>query len=219
MRGRDGDHCKSIASAIREERYGQPMRIGELVGQFASDSTKADVALVFYAGHGAQVNGNNYLLPIDIDIPRTEVDIQFAGLKVDDLVNSIGSNTKIVFLDACRDNPVLFKNLVKGRGSSPTGLAPASSANFDQRSGGGVFIAYATDAGAVADDGNGKHSPFTQALLRNIQKPISIDDMFSLVTKEVRLVTKNAQRPYKRFSREHHLCGSELFKLDDFNQC
>jgi uncharacterized caspase-like protein len=181
-------------------------KIRREVRQFASDSTKADVALIFYAGHGAQVNGNNYLLPIDIDIPRTEVDIQFTGLKVDDLVNSIGSNTKIVFLDACRDNPVLFKNLVKGRGSSPTGLAPASSANFDQKSGGGVFIAYATDAGAVADDGNGKHSPFTQALLRNIQKPISIDDMFSLVTKEVRLITKNAQRPYKYASLENIIC-------------
>jgi Caspase domain/PDZ domain len=181
-------------------------KIRREVRQFASDSTKAEVALVFYAGHGAQVNGNNYLLPTDMDIPRTEVDIQFAGLKVDDLVNSIGSNTKIVFLDACRDNPVLFKNLVKGRGSSPTGLAPASSVNFDQKSGGGVFIAYATDAGAVADDGNGKHSPFTQALLRNIQKRISIDDMFSLVTKEVRLVTKNAQRPYKYASLENIIC-------------
>ena len=176
------------------------------VRQFASDSTKADVALVFYAGHGAQVNGNNYLLPIDIDIPRTEVDIQFGGLKVDDLVNSIGSNTKIVFLDACRDNPVLYKNIVKGRGSSPIGLAPASSANFDQKANGGVFIAYATDAGAVADDGKGKHSPFTEALLRNIQKPISIDDMFSFVTKEVRLVTKNAQRPYKYASLESIIC-------------
>jgi Caspase domain len=61
-------------------------KIRREVRQFASDSTKADVALVFYAGHGAQVNGNNYLLPTDMDIPRTEVDIQFAGLKVDDLV-------------------------------------------------------------------------------------------------------------------------------------
>jgi caspase domain-containing protein/PDZ domain-containing protein len=176
------------------------------IREFASGSTKADVALVFYAGHGAQVNGNNYLLPTDMDIPRTDVDIQFAALKVDDLVNSIASNTKIVFLDACRDNPVLFKNLVKGRGSSPAGLAPASSSNFEQKSGGGVFIAYATDAGAVADDGNGSHSPFTQALLRNIRKPISIDDMFSFVTKEVRLVTKNAQRPYKYASLENIVC-------------
>jgi hypothetical protein len=200
-------------------------KIRREVRQFASDSTTADVALVFYAGHGAQLNGNNYLLPTDIDIPRTEVDIQFAGLKVDDLINSIGSNTKIVFLDACRDNPVLFKNLVKGRGASPSGLAPASSSNFDQKSGGGVFIAYATDAGAVADDGNGKHSPFTQALLRNIQKPISIDDMFSLVTKEVRLVTKNAQRPYKYASLESIVCvapncssSSGAIKADVFQQ-
>jgi Caspase domain len=111
-----------------------------------------------------------------------------------------------VFLDACRDNPALFKNLVKGRGGSPAGLAPAASSNFEQKPGGGIFIAYATDAGAIADDGNGKHSPFTQALLRNIQKPISIDDMFSLVTKEVRLVTRNAQRPYKYASLENIVC-------------
>jgi hypothetical protein len=200
-------------------------KIRREVRQFASDSAKVDVAVVFYAGHGAQVNGNNYLLPTDIDIPRTDVDIQFAGLKVDDLINSISSSTKIVFLDACRDNPALFKNLVKGRGSSPTGLAPASSANFDQKSGGGVFIAYATDAGAVADDGKGKHSPFTQALLRNIQKPISIDDMFSLVTKEVRLVTKNAQRPYKYASLESIVCiapnclnSADKIKTDVFQQ-
>ena len=172
-----------------------------------ASSSKADVAVVFYAGHGAQLNGSNYLLPIDIDIPHTEADIQFAGLKVDDLINSIGSNTKIVFLDACRDNPALFKNLVKGRGGSPVGLAPASASNFNPaKPGGGIFIAYATDAGAVADDGHGQHSPFTQALLRNMQKPISIDDMFSLVTKEVRLVTKNAQRPFKYASLENIIC-------------
>src|SRR6202051_1861579 len=177
------------------------------VRKFASESNKAGVAVVYYAGHGAQLNGNNYLLPIDIDIPRTEADIQFAGLKVDDLVNSIGSNTKIVFLDACRDNPALFKNIVKGRGSSPVGLAPAAASNFNPGTpGGGVFIAYATDAGAIADDGHGQHSPFTQALLRNMQKPISIDDMFSLVTREVRLVTKNAQRPYKYASLENIIC-------------
>jgi uncharacterized caspase-like protein len=81
---------------------------------------------VYYAGHGAQLNGSNYLLPVDIDIPRTEADIQFAGLKVDDLINSIGSGTKIVFLDACRDNPALFKNIVSGRGSSPIGLIPST---------------------------------------------------------------------------------------------
>ena len=206
--------ARSIAETLQKMGYDTRLLldapedgIRKEIRKFASESSKADVAVVFYAGHGAQLNGSNYLLPIDIDVPHTEADIQFAGLKVDDLINSIGSNTKIVFLDACRDNPALFKNLVKGRGSSPVGLAPASASNFNSaRPGGGIFIAYATDAGAVADDGHGEHSPFTQALLRNIQKPISIDDMFSLVTKEVRLVTKNAQRPFKYASLENIIC-------------
>jgi uncharacterized caspase-like protein len=145
-------------------------------------------------GTGAQVNGQNYVLPVDIDVPNTETDIQFSGLKVDDLVNGLRSTTKVVFLDACRDNPALFKNLVIGRGSRPLGLASAIASGLEQaKPGGGVFIAYATDAGMIAADGQGEHSPFTQALLRNLQKPISIDDMFSLVTKEVRLITNNAQ--------------------------
>lgn len=177
------------------------------VRKFAGESNKADVALVFYAGHGAQLNGENYLLPTDMDIPQTEADIQLSGLKVDDLVNSIRSSTKIVFLDACRDNPALFKNLAKGRGGRSVGLAPATGANLDPgKPGGGIFIAYATDSGAIAADGAGKHSPFTQALLRYLQQPMSIDDLFSLVTKEVRLVTNNAQRPYKYASLEAIIC-------------
>jgi uncharacterized caspase-like protein len=71
-----------------------------------------------------------------------------------------------------------------------------------------MCIAYATDAGSVALEGEGKHSPFTQALLKNLTKPISIDDMFSLVTKEVRLVTGNTQRPYKYASLENIVCLS-----------
>jgi len=177
------------------------------VRKFAGESVKADIALVFYAGHGAQVNGENYLLPVDIEIARTEADIQLIGFKVDDLVNSIRSTAKVVFLDACRDNPVLFKNLVQGRGAHSTGLAPTVSSNLEQvKPGGGVFIAYATDSGSIALDGQGEHSPFTQALLRNLRSPISIDDMFSLVTKEVRLVTKNMQRPYKYASLESIVC-------------
>ena len=206
--------ARSIADVLQKLGYktqllldASDQKIRGEVRRFASELSKADVALVYYAGHGAQLNGSNYLLPVDIDIPRTEADIQFGGLKLDDLVNSIGSGTKIVFLDACRDNPALFKNIVSGRGSSPIGLAPATASNFTPtKPGGGVFIAYATDAGSVADDGHGPHSPFTAALLRYIQKPVSIDDMFSLVTREVRLVTKNAQRPYKYASLENIVC-------------
>ena len=206
--------ARSIADALQKMGYQTDLlldateqSIRTKVRKFADDSRNAGVALVFYAGHGAQVNGSNYLLPVDMDIPQTEADIQLSALKVDDLINSVGSTTKIVFLDACRDNPALFSNFVKGRGASPGGLAPAASSNFNQsKPGGGIFIAYATDAGAVVDDGHGEHSPFTQALLRYMERPVSIDDMFSLVTREVRLVTKNIQRPYKYASLENIIC-------------
>lgn len=206
--------AQSIAEVLQKMGYSTQLvldasedTIRNAVRKFASESETADVAVVYYAGHAAQLNGTNYLLPTDIDVPRTAADIQFTGLKVDDLVNAIGSNTKIVFLDACRDNPVLFKNIISGRGVPAVGLAPASASNFSEtKPGGGVFIAYATDAGAVADDGHGQHSPFTQALLRYMQEPTSIDNMFSLVTREVRLVTKDEQRPYKYASLENILC-------------
>jgi hypothetical protein len=165
------------------------------------------LALIYYTGHGAQINGQNYLLPVDMEIPHTEADVELSSLKVDDLVNSIQSTTKVVFLDACRDNPALFKYLVKGRGAIATGLAPTNASHLTRlKSGGGVFIAYATDSESVALEGDGEHSPFTKALVRNLKKPISIDDMFSLVTREVALVTKGMQRPYKYASLENIVC-------------
>ena len=73
---------------------------------------------MYYAGHGAQINGDNYLLPVDLDAPNRESDIQLSAIKVDDLLVSLKTKVKIIFLDACRDNPVLFRNLSKGRGAS-----------------------------------------------------------------------------------------------------
>jgi len=187
------------------------------VKRFASSSQGVEVALVYYAGHGAQVNGDNYLLPTDLEVPKVETDIQLSSLKVDDIVNSIRSKIKIVLLDACRDNPSLAKNIVKGRGSFRGGLAPVNS-TLDSNTNEGVFIAYATDAGNVASDGaSEKNSPFTTALLKNIAAPVSIDDMFSLVTREVRTATGNKQRPYKYASLEGIFCipmtcGSETIK-------
>jgi hypothetical protein len=176
------------------------------IRSFAIDSENASIAVLFYAGHGAQVFGENYLLPVDLDIPKRESDIQLSGLKVDDIINSIHSKVKVVFLDACRDNPALIKSLSKGRGSYPGGLAaPKNSSMSDSSS--GIFIAYSTDSGNIALDGEGKKdSPFTEALVKYIKEPISIDDMFSKVTKEVRQKTDNAQKPYKYASLDGVVC-------------
>ena len=176
------------------------------IKKFANDSEVASIAVIFYAGHGAQVNGENFILPVDMEVPRRESDIQLSALKVDDIVNAVKSKVRVVFLDACRDNPVLIKSLSKGRGSYRGGLAPANTTPFEG-SEGGIFIAYATDAGNVALDGEGqRNSPFTQALLKYIKSPTSIDDMFSMVTRDVRDSTKNSQRPYKYASLDGVFC-------------
>ena len=177
------------------------------VRAFAAESIDSSIAIVYYAGHGAQVSGENFLLPVDMDIPRQEGDIQLTGLKVDDLVNALHARVKVVFLDACRDNPALFKNLIHGRGSPPIGLAPARESNVSPGAqGGGVFIAYATDSDSVALDGSGAHSPFAQALLEHLREPRSIDDMFSIVTREVMKSSNNKQRPYKYASLDEIIC-------------
>jgi uncharacterized caspase-like protein len=201
------DTLRSLGFDVTLVADASELNIRHAVRKFADQSDQADLALVYYAGHGAQVNGDNYLLPVDMEVPHTEADIELSSLKVDDLVNSIRSPTKIVFLDACRDNPALFKNLVKGRGAIATGLAPTDASHLARiKPGGAVFIAYATDAGSIALEGEGGHSPFTQALLKYLKKPISIDDMFSFVTKEVSLVTKGMQRPYKYASLGDVVC-------------
>ncbi len=186
---------------------GNEATIKREIKNFANESSQASLALVFYAGHGAQISGENFLLPVDMEIPKSESDVQFSAIKVDNVINSLNSKVKVVFLDACRDNPALRRSLVKGRGAFRGGLAPANSIQSDESGGGGVFVAYATDAGNVALDGEGQvNSPFTSALLRHIKRPVSIDDMFSMVTKDVRESTKNSQRPYKYASLDGVFC-------------
>ena len=185
---------------------GSETNIRKGIKKFAIDSEQAQVAVVYYAGHGAQINGENYLLPIDLEAPKRESDIQLSSIKIDDIVNSLKSKIKVIFLDACRDNPVIAKNLARGRGSYRGGLAPTVN-NYNEANTGGIFIAYATDSGNVALDGEGqKNSPFAESLVKYITEPISIDDMFSKVTKEFRSKTNNSQKPYKYASLEDIFC-------------
>jgi hypothetical protein len=204
--------AKDVDKTLREMGYKSKLVLDADYGTlrkeikaFSAESEKSSIAIIFYAGHGAQVNQENYLLPTDIEIPKRETDIQLSAIKVDDLVNYLKSKTKVVFLDACRDNPALIKTLSKGRGSYRGGLAPINSSSVDDRSS-GVFVAYATDSGNVALDGDGVNSPFTKALIKYIKRPVSIDDMFSMVTKDVLRETKNVQKPYKYASMDSIVC-------------
>ncbi len=171
--------------------------IDRSVRDFADKLAKADVALFFYAGHGLQVGSHNYLVPVDAKLER-ERDLEFEGVRLDFILRQMEidreGKTNIVFLDACRDNP-LARNLARSMGTRSAaigrGLAAAST-------GLGTFIAYATQPGNVALDGEGtRNSPFSTALLKHMSiKGRNLPATMIEVRKDVVAATKGQQVPW-----------------------
>jgi hypothetical protein len=183
--------------------------------QLARDSAKYDVTLVYYAGHGVQLDGVNYLLPVDIKPPEQADDIRLGSVSADEVLSVIKSRYRILVLDACRENPILGRTLNRGRGIGyKQGLAPVSP--ISDNAVGGVFVAYSTQADAVAQDGEGVYSPFAESFSKHVGANASIDDMFALVTRDVLQATKGFQRPFKYASMDAVFCltgtcaGSDL---------
>ena len=174
-----------------------------LLRQFTRALDGADVGLFFYAGHGLQVDGVNYIVPTDAVLERPS-DLDFEVVDADIVLNQFNRPdfTGLVFLDACRDNP-LARNISTGTRSVGRGLAEVQSAT-------GTLIAYATQPGNVAYDGEGDHSPFTQALLNHISTPdMEIRLMLDYVGEDVAEMTNGLQQPWVHFSR---LRGGFYFK-------
>ncbi len=154
---------------------------------------KQGVGMLFYAGHGLQLDWRNYMVPVDAklnsaaDVPKQAVDIE----AVMTAFKSAGNRMNIVVLDACRDDP--FAN---GKTSSGKGLAPLDAPT-------GTFLAYATAPGNVAADGTGKNGLYTGYLLQELQKPTArIEDIFKRVRFQVRKASDGAQIPWETTSLE-----------------
>ncbi|TIO99974.1 MAG: peptidase c14 caspase catalytic subunit p20 [Mesorhizobium sp.] len=165
------------------------------VAQFAKQVRGADIALFFYAGHGLQVAGKNYLLPVDAAL-EDETSLDFEAVSVDFILRQMSRETSIrlVFLDACRDNPladVLAKSAgIKGASS---GLAEIPIEN----GGAGTLVAFAASPNQLAYDGSGDHSPFTTALLQHIgEANVSVTEAMNRVTSDVFKATAGKQRPW-----------------------
>lgn len=161
---------------------------------FADRIATADIALVFYAGHGLQVSGQNYLLPVDAKL-ASERDLDFEAVRLDVVLRQLETGregkTSLVFLDACRDNP-LARNLARSMGarSIGRGLAPVES-------GAGTFIAFSTQPGNVARDGAGRNSPFAAALVRHVAEPgRNVSALMIEVRKDVMAATAGRQVPW-----------------------
>ncbi len=160
----------------------------ETLINFSERSKNSDVTVFYYAGHGMQLGGINYLLPTDIDFSMPESVVTYDGLSLNDIKNrSLPGSTKLIFLDACRNNP--FESTVRGGQSG--GLAPVNV-------GTGTLISFATRDGSVAlDSVGGQHSPYTQALLKHLDTNEDVELMLRTVGDEVLRLTKNRQEPWK----------------------
>src|SRR5271169_4847955 len=163
---------------------------------FGKKAQGADVALFFYAGHGIAIDGANYLLPVDADL-RSEMDVKLgAAINVDLTLEQTMSDAKVklVFLDACRDNPFA----VKIKSNSATRSVSVQQGLAEMKSGEGTLIAFATGPGQTALDGTGGgNSPFTRALIDNITQPgVEIQQAMTKVRAEVNEQTNKGQLPW-----------------------
>lgn len=171
---------------------------------FAEKLDGADVGLFFYAGHGLQVDGRNFLAPVDAAL-KSDTDLDFEAIELNLVLKQLERNARlsIVFLDACRDNPLARNLVVAGRSLAVgRGLAQVEKAV-------GMMIAFATQPGNIALDGEGRNSPFTKALLQHIgAEGASINDVMIDVRRDVLEETKGKQVPWENSS----LTGQFYFK-------
>jgi hypothetical protein len=171
-------------------------KMTEKLLDFGKKAEGADVAVFFYAGHGIAVNNTNYLLPIDADL-KSEMDVKLgAAINVDLTLEQTMADAKVklVFLDACRDNPFAARI----RSAKATRSVAVNSGLAEMKSGEGTLIAFATGPGQTALDGDvGNHSPFTRALISNIAKPgVEIQQAMTKVRAQVNEETNKNQLPW-----------------------
>ena len=173
------------------------------LAEFAFRAETADLALIYYAGHGVEVQGVNYLIPVDANV-ASNADVQRLSISLDQMLVAVDSarRMRIVILDACRNNPFtdLIDTKVTADGSAATegatrGAGVAGLAPVDPNR--GTLIAYAQRSGEVALDGATDNSPFARALMEQMQVPgVEIGLMFRQVRDEVLAETRNLQEPY-----------------------
>lgn len=168
------------------------------VREFGRKLDRANIALFFYAGHGIQVGGRNYLIPIDAKLERPG-DLTFDTIDVSQVLAQMEAEQRVnlVFLDACRDNP-LARSFASSLGTRSVsvgrGLATIQSAL-------GTMISYATQPDAVALDGDGRNSPFTAALLKHLTTPgVEIGSVMKRVRADVVQATRGKQVPWDHSS-------------------
>ncbi|NOJ50724.1 caspase family protein [Bradyrhizobium archetypum] len=196
---------RDIGFVVTEGTDLDRMAMQATIRDFLREAARAQVAVVYYAGHGVQIDGRNYLVPIDIQlrpgsgVTETMMDLDTIMAGLDDQVR-----TNILILDACRNNPMAPKLASTGPARDievGSGLAAPASLGAGATHGAGTLIAFATAPGQVALDGEGANSPFSAALSRHIGTPgLEVQQMLTRVRAEVFAATKGKQVPWSNSS-------------------
>src|SRR5882757_1976155 len=169
------------------------------IREFLRTSESAHVVLFFYAGHGLQVDGRNYLLPVDAKLEAAS-DLAFETVGLDNMLESLdGASRTNIILDACRNNP--FAQTLASRSGAVRSVTVLSGLAGYSNLGTGTLIAFSTAPGAVALDGNGSNSPFTKALARHVRTPgLEVRQMLTRVRADVAAETRGKQIPWDNSS-------------------
>ncbi|HAT4042251.1 TPA: caspase family protein [Citrobacter freundii] len=176
--------------------------IDEAVNSFRDNLNSNDVGLFYFAGHGMQIDGENYINAVDTDF-NCEIDAKYSSYPLNKIIETMErskNKTNIIILDACRNNPY---ERAWDRGPAQKGLAPLFAPK-------GTIIAYATSPGEIAGDGKGRNGCYTEALLKHITTPdIPIEEMFKRVRNSLAVITKNKQTSWEHTS----LAGDFFFNI------
>lgn len=159
---------------------------------FATEADRADWALIYYAGHGIEVGGQNYLIPVDAKL-ASDRDVQYEAVGLEQVMSAAegASKLRLVLLDACRDNP--FANMMKRSTASRSVGRGLGQVEPDA----GMLLVYAAKHGQIAFDGDGQNSPFVSSFIKRITTPqIEIRKLFDLVRDDVMSATKRQQQPF-----------------------
>lgn len=183
---------RGVGFEVIEERDATREAMAKAVRDFSEKLRGADVALLFYAGHGLQMNGENYLLPVDARI-ESAADVRFNTINLNDIQQEMEGTGRanIIILDACRNNPFIEKLARGGRALATRGLGRVEA------TGEGSLIVFSTQPDNVALDGAGRNSPFTAALLKHVATPgLEVRQMISRVRGDVLQATERKQTPW-----------------------
>ena len=176
---------------------------------FGEAAAGADVALVYFAGHGIEIENTNYLIPVNAAL-KSDRDVEFEAIRLDVIVNSIADTPglKLVLVDACRNNPFVAQ---MSRASATRSIGRGLAA-FEP---GGVLVGYAARGGTLAQDGDGRNSPYATALLQHIEQPgLELGKMFRRVRDLVVELTDGFQEPFTYGS----LPGEDIFLVPQVEQ-